>query len=53
MTDANRLHDEAMDMLLQTSRTFYIPISRLSGRLQGAVAAAYLCINRATPTGTK
>ena len=44
MTDANRLHDEAMDMLLQTSRTFYIPISRLSGRLQGAVAAAYLCM---------
>lgn len=44
MTDKNRLHDDAMDMLLQTSRTFYIPISRLSGRLQGAVAAAYLCM---------
>lgn len=44
MTDRNKLHDDAMDMLLKTSRTFYIPISRLSGELQGAVAAAYLCM---------
>ncbi|RKD21053.1 phytoene synthase [Ammoniphilus oxalaticus] len=44
MTDHNKLHDDAMDMLLRTSRTFFIPISRLSGKLQGAVAAAYLCM---------
>jgi farnesyl-diphosphate farnesyltransferase len=31
-------------MLEETSRTFYIPISRLPPRLQEAVGAAYLCL---------
>lgn len=44
MTDKSKLREDAMEMLLQTSRTFYIPISRLSGTLQGAVASAYLCM---------
>ena len=35
---------ESMDVLEQTSRTFFIPISRLPPRLLEAVAAAYLCM---------
>ena len=31
-------------MLEETSRTFYIPISRLPGGLQQAVGSAYLCL---------
>ncbi|WP_110927516.1 squalene/phytoene synthase family protein [Bacillus massiliglaciei] len=38
------LHKKAMDFLLKTSRTFYIPISQLPGRLQEAIGAAYLCM---------
>lgn len=34
----------AMEMLKKTSRTFYIPISFLSGELKLAVATAYLCM---------
>lgn len=41
MTD---LQKEAMDMLLATSRTFYIPISRLAPPVKEAVASAYLCM---------
>lgn len=39
-------HDKAhaMNMLRLTSRTFYIPISRLVPPLQEAVASAYLCM---------
>ncbi|WP_090576906.1 squalene/phytoene synthase family protein [Paenibacillus sp. OV219] len=33
-----------MDMLKNTSRTFYIPISKLDGALKDAVASAYLCM---------
>lgn len=33
-----------LEVLKQTSRTFYIPISRLPSRLQEAVASAYLCM---------
>ncbi|MCS7461576.1 squalene/phytoene synthase family protein [Paenibacillus doosanensis] len=33
-----------MDMLASTSRTFYIPISRLVPGLKEAVASAYLCM---------
>lgn len=33
-----------MDMLKETSRTFFIPISYLSSGLQEAVASAYLCM---------
>lgn len=36
--------DDALQMLKQTSRTFYIPISRLPPRLLEAVASAYLCM---------
>lgn len=34
----------ALDLLEETSRTFYIPISRLPGGLQEAVASGYLCM---------
>ncbi|HTL90615.1 MAG TPA: phytoene/squalene synthase family protein [Leptolyngbya sp.] len=34
----------ALDLLKETSRTFYIPISRLPSGLQEAVASAYLCM---------
>ncbi|MFF2479569.1 squalene/phytoene synthase family protein [Paenibacillus sp. NPDC058071] len=33
-----------MTMLQQTSRTFYIPISRLTTKLKEAVTSAYLCM---------
>lgn len=35
---------DAMQVLMETSRTFYIPISRLSDGLKEAVASAYLCM---------
>jgi farnesyl-diphosphate farnesyltransferase len=38
------LRDEAMHVLQETSRTFYIPISRLPNHLLEAVASAYLCL---------
>ena len=38
------LHSRALETLKQTSRTFYIPIARLPGELQNAVASAYLCM---------
>lgn len=38
------LRNRALDTLKQTSRTFYIPIVRLPGELQDAVASAYLCM---------
>lgn len=34
----------ALDLLRETSRTFYIPISLLPNQLQEAVASAYLCM---------
>lgn len=37
-------HNDAMAVLEQTSRTFYIPISRLPVGLKEAVASAYLCM---------
>jgi farnesyl-diphosphate farnesyltransferase len=36
--------DNALKILKETSRTFYIPISRLPSGLQEAVASAYLCM---------
>lgn len=36
--------NDAMIMLKKTSRTFYIPISRLKASLKEAVASAYLCM---------
>ncbi len=38
------LRREALEILKETSRTFYIPISRLPSGLQEAVASAYLCM---------
>lgn len=38
------LRDRGLETLKQTSRTFYIPIVRLPGELQDAVASAYLCM---------
>lgn len=35
---------DALEILKQTSRTFYLPISRLPSELLEAVASAYLCI---------
>lgn len=35
---------DALEILQDTSRTFYIPISRLPSGLQEAVASAYLCM---------
>jgi len=36
--------DNALEVLQQTSRTFYIPISRLPEQLLDSVASAYLCM---------
>ncbi|MDQ6660227.1 MAG: phytoene/squalene synthase family protein [Chloroflexota bacterium] len=38
------IHLHIMDTLQETSRTFFIPISRLPSGLQEAVASAYLCM---------
>lgn len=38
------LSKDALKILKETSRTFYIPISQLPPRLQEAVASAYLCM---------
>jgi farnesyl-diphosphate farnesyltransferase len=38
------LFSEAMDVLEETSRTFFIPISRLPSDLIEAVGSAYLCL---------
>ncbi len=38
------LHRDAMEILAETSRTFYIPISRLPDGLREGVASAYLCM---------
>src|SRR5436305_5297279 len=35
---------DVLDTLKETSRTFFIPISRLPHGLQEAVASAYLCL---------
>ncbi len=37
-------HEDVMDMLKATSRTFFIPILHLPPGLQEAVASAYLCM---------
>jgi farnesyl-diphosphate farnesyltransferase len=37
-------HQEAMEMLEKTSRTFYLPIVRLPKGLQEAVTSGYLCL---------
>ena len=44
MTEQSMLHKKAMDFLLSTSRTFFIPISHLPVGLQEAIGSAYLCM---------
>jgi farnesyl-diphosphate farnesyltransferase len=44
MNETTALHKVAMDILAETSRTFFIPISRLIPGLQEAVTSAYLCM---------
>ncbi|WP_028403214.1 squalene/phytoene synthase family protein [Ectobacillus panaciterrae] len=44
MSETINLHKDAIDMLRETSRTFFIPISYLSPGLQEAVTSAYLCM---------
>jgi farnesyl-diphosphate farnesyltransferase len=38
------MREEALQLLKETSRTFYIPISRLPSGLQEAVMSGYLCL---------
>ncbi|OLO40415.1 phytoene/squalene synthase family protein [Alkalihalophilus pseudofirmus] len=44
MTETNELYERARDMLMKTSRTFFIPISKLPASLEEAVMSAYLCM---------
>ncbi|MFS0728036.1 squalene/phytoene synthase family protein [Paenibacillus sp. 1P07SE] len=44
LNNQNELLTTGMNILLTNSRTFFIPISRLNGELQEAVASAYLCM---------
>lgn len=44
VSPANEPHLEALQMLAETSRTFYIPVSRLPPGLLEAVGSAYLCL---------
>ncbi|MEH7747082.1 squalene/phytoene synthase family protein, partial [Neobacillus drentensis] len=44
MSEAINLHSSAINMLMATSRTFFIPISHLPTGLQEAVTSAYLCM---------
>lgn len=44
MTDRVKLEKEAMRMLKDTSRTFYIPINMLGSTLKKTVGSAYLCM---------
>jgi farnesyl-diphosphate farnesyltransferase len=44
LNDVVKLEKEAMKMLKETSRTFYIPIKLLKPTLRKTVGAAYLCM---------
>ncbi|WP_102348945.1 squalene/phytoene synthase family protein [Bacillus sp. Marseille-P3661] len=44
MSELNQLHHEATEVLKETSRTFFIPISYLPPRLKETVTSAYLCM---------
>ncbi|MGG4491024.1 squalene/phytoene synthase family protein [Metabacillus idriensis] len=44
MSEAINLHSDARDVLMETSRTFFIPISLLSPGLKETVTSAYLCM---------
>ena len=38
------MYQDALSLLKETSRTFYIPINRLPPDLRSAVASGYLCM---------
>src|SRR5260221_9980207 len=42
--DAVSTNEDALDTLKETSRTFFIPISRLPAGLLDAVMSGYLCL---------
>ena len=44
MSNGAKLEKEAMQMLKETSRTFYIPINLLGSTLKKTVGSAYLCM---------
>ncbi|MEK4028541.1 phytoene/squalene synthase family protein [Pseudobacillus sp. FSL P4-0506] len=44
MSEMNHLQRDAINVLKETSRTFFIPISQLAPGVQEAVASAYLCM---------
>jgi farnesyl-diphosphate farnesyltransferase len=44
MSETFDFHKDAMDVLLATSRTFFLPIDRLPANLKEAVASSYLCM---------
>lgn len=44
MSNGAKLEKEAMQMLKETSRTFYIPITMLGTTLRKTVGSAYLCM---------
>lgn len=44
MSEQTNLHSDAIEMLKETSRTFFIPISLLTPGLREAVTSAYLCM---------
>lgn len=44
MSEETIIYKEAMKMLKQTSRTFYIPINLLGSTLKKTVGSAYLCM---------
>ncbi|WP_440898143.1 squalene/phytoene synthase family protein [Amphibacillus sp. Q70] len=44
MSEPKKVYNEAMRVLKQTSRTFYIPIVLLKPTLKKTVASAYLCM---------
>src|SRR5690625_7863053 len=44
LTKDNRLYKDAMKVLKETSRTFYIPITMLGTTLRKTVGSAYLCM---------
>lgn len=44
MNEEKALHTKAIEVLKQTSRTFFIPINHLPDELKDTVGAAYLCM---------
>ncbi|WP_096186674.1 squalene/phytoene synthase family protein [Evansella halocellulosilytica] len=44
MKETKTLHNDALEMLKETSRTFFIPITYLPEKLKEAVTGAYLCM---------